>query len=201
MHSHFGLQTQQFLSAPLILDDPKKTFKEQEVTLFIGDFSYKKPSAILAELIKPKSKQQISMHHTNKPVLNDVIYDAFLTNYHTLSNPEIVRVTPGQTVRLRIIAGSSMSNFFIKTGELDGQAIAVDGHVFEVTEINGKKLTDGAMRDTVFVLPHSIVKIQFDADNPGNWIMHCHMIYHMARGMISLVNYENTDLPKWMHFQ
>jgi FtsP/CotA-like multicopper oxidase with cupredoxin domain len=272
--------------------------------------------------------------------LNDVTYDAFLTNYRTLKNPEIIEVNPGETVRLRLIAGSAMTNFLINTGQLQAKSIAVDGqrinpfwakqfqlavgqrmdvlftipkgqgsypilaqgegtsmqtglilvtnkahiklpsekanlmagalnydqefklhasyplavktpgqslivnlegdmmpyswsinnqawphikplrviknnriemvfvnhtsmahpmhlhgHVFAVTEIDGKPLKNGAMRDTVLVLPHSTVKVQFDSDNPGNWMMHCHMLYHQESGMMTLVSYEGVKEP------
>ena len=276
----------------------------------------------------------------SKPDLTDVEYDAFLTNYRTLKNPEIVSVKPGEVIRLRLIAGSAMTNFFINTGNLLGRAIAVDGqnikpieahqfqlavgqrmdvlvkipigehaypilaqgegtqlqtglilatpkakivpqkektdavagalnyeqefilqgdlplkpkspgqrlivnlegdmmkytwninnqswpkikplhvsenkrvemvfinhtsmahpmhlhgHVFEVTEIDGKPLKQGAMRDTVLVLPNSTVKVQFDADNPGNWMMHCHMLYHQENGMMTIINYDGVKMP------
>ena len=68
------------------------------------------------------------MKMSKKPDLNDVKYDAYLTNYKTLKNPEIVPVTPGQTVRLRVINGSGSSNFFVKTGSLKAEAIATDGN-------------------------------------------------------------------------
>jgi hypothetical protein len=69
------------------------------------------------------------------------------------------------------------------------------GHVFEVTEIDGKLLKNGAMRDTLLVLPHSIVKVQFDSDNPGNWMMHCHILYHQESGMMTLVTYDGVKPP------
>lgn len=144
MHSHFGLQEQQFLSAPLILSDPKSTTKEKDVTLFIGDFSYRKPEVILADLKNAQVSSPMKMHHMDhmnkaeitKPDLNDVDYDAFLINYRSLQDPQIVRVKPGELVRLRVIAGSSMSNYFIKTGMLRGMAIAVDGN--DIKPIEGK---------------------------------------------------------------
>ena len=40
------------------------------------------------------------------------------------------------------------------------------GHVFEVTEIDGQKIS-GAKRDTILVPPKSTIKIVFEADNPG----------------------------------
>jgi FtsP/CotA-like multicopper oxidase with cupredoxin domain len=33
------------------------------------------------------------------------------------------------------------------------------------------------------------VRIAFDADNPGRWLLHCHNQYHMAAGMMTEVVY------------
>src|SRR5262249_101134 len=59
--------------------------------------------------------------------LNDVRYDALLANRRPPSDPEVVRVLPGRTVRLRIINGASGTNVLIRTGALSAVAIAVDG--------------------------------------------------------------------------
>ena len=63
------------------------------------------------------------------------------------------------------------------------------GHVFEVTKINGRPVRDGAMHDTVLVLPHTSLSVQFDSNNPGNWMLHCHMLYHQESGMMTIINY------------
>jgi FtsP/CotA-like multicopper oxidase with cupredoxin domain len=62
------------------------------------------------------------------------------------------------------------------------------GHVFQVTAINDTPF-QGALRDTILVLPNSSVTIQFDADNPGTWPLHCHFLYHAEAGMFSVVRY------------
>jgi FtsP/CotA-like multicopper oxidase with cupredoxin domain len=59
--------------------------------------------------------------------------DAFLANFRTLADPEIVKVEPGGRVLLRIINTSSMSAFHVGLGALDGDLIAVDG--FEVEPV------------------------------------------------------------------
>ena len=64
------------------------------------------------------------------------------------------------------------------------------GHQFQVTNINGVDIP-GAVRDTVLIPPMSMVTIAFDADNPGNWPLHCHHLYHMATGMMAHVAYED----------
>ncbi len=40
------------------------------------------------------------------------------------------------------------------------------------------------------MLPNQIVAIDFDADNPGQWLTHCHLAYHEAVGMMTVVSYQ-----------
>ena len=68
------------------------------------------------------------------------------------------------------------------------------GHVFQVTAMNGKAM-DGAMRDTVLVLPNSTLSIQFDANNPGVWPFHCHLLYHQEAGMMTVIRYKDFVQP------
>jgi FtsP/CotA-like multicopper oxidase with cupredoxin domain len=62
------------------------------------------------------------------------------------------------------------------------------GHTFQVVEIDGRRFS-GAMRDTVLVTPGARVVVAFDADNPGWWAFHCHLLYHMDAGMFATVRY------------
>ncbi|OGT30760.1 MAG: hypothetical protein A3E87_07340 [Gammaproteobacteria bacterium RIFCSPHIGHO2_12_FULL_35_23] len=351
MHGHFQLQEQQLLAAPLIIQSPADSKQGyQDVVMMLEDFTFKNPAAILANLkcesvlsgssslTNTVMPMAMSSHHRD---LNDVKYDAFLTNGQTLQQPDVIKVQAGKTVRLRIINGSASSNFFINLGTLTGQAVAVDGHdivpiskkqfqlsmgqrldilvaipsqggaypilaqgegttmqtglilatnqatipqlsettntmagafnysdelqyraihplpnkpvirvlavdlegnmqnylwtinykawpyyqplivkkgervelvftnstdmehpmhlhghVFEVTEINGKEIR-GAFRDTVDVMPHSTVKVQFDANNPGVWLLHCHNLYHAAAGMATVLEYSGYQAPTY----
>ncbi len=43
--------------------------------------------------------------------------------------------------------------------------------------------TDGPWRDTLLIEPQETRKIGFVADNPGKWMIHCHMLEHQAGGM------------------
>ena len=56
------------------------------------------------------------------------------------------------------------------------------GHTFQLDN-------DGARKDTVIVRPGQIVSFEFDADNPGQWLTHCHNAYHAARGMMGVFSY------------
>jgi FtsP/CotA-like multicopper oxidase with cupredoxin domain len=62
------------------------------------------------------------------------------------------------------------------------------GHRFQVVEIGGMRFS-GAVRDTVRVPPAQRVVVEFDANNPGWWAFHCHMLYHMEAGMFQTFRY------------
>jgi FtsP/CotA-like multicopper oxidase with cupredoxin domain len=70
------------------------------------------------------------------------------------------------------------------------------GHDVQVTEIDGTKV-QGALRDTVMVPPKSTIKVIFDANNPGVWAFHCHILYHLAVGMFTVLKYDGADTQFW----
>ena len=70
--------------------------------------------------------------------------------------------------------------------------IHLHGHVFQVVAIDGQPI-QGAVRDTVLVMPMGRVRIAFDADNPGRWPLHCHNLYHMVTGMMTELRYQGTS--------
>ncbi len=85
--------------------------------------------------------------------LNDVSYDAYLTNDRTLDDPEIVRVERGQRVRLRIINAASATNFMIDLGPLSGSLTDVDGR--PIVPVVGSRfpLAIAQRADVRFTLP------------------------------------------------
>lgn len=132
MHSHQGLQEAYLLAAPLIVHDAEdQTVDEQQIVVMFSDFSFTKPKEILAQLHSGGGKKPMDMAAMKsgaaKPDANDVNYDAYLANDRTLADPEVVRVEKSGQVRLRIINGSSGTNFFVDLGALNGELIATDG--------------------------------------------------------------------------
>ncbi|MER0243827.1 multicopper oxidase family protein [Streptomyces sp. HSW2009] len=47
----------------------------------------------------------------------------------------------------------------------------------------------GARKDTAIVLPGRRLDVDFDADNPGLWMLHCHNVYHAESGMMTVLGY------------
>jgi FtsP/CotA-like multicopper oxidase with cupredoxin domain len=62
------------------------------------------------------------------------------------------------------------------------------GHFLEIVDAASGRPT-GLVKDTVLVEPMGQVHVDFMADNPGRWLMHCHHAYHMEAGMARLVEY------------
>jgi FtsP/CotA-like multicopper oxidase with cupredoxin domain len=60
------------------------------------------------------------------------------------------------------------------------------GHLFRVVSRNGAAPRHEEWRDTLLMEPEERVEIAFRADNPGDWMIHCHILEHQAGGMMGL---------------
>ncbi|MEV1066243.1 multicopper oxidase family protein [Streptomyces sp. NPDC050263] len=85
------------------------------------------------------------------------------------ANPLLVE--EGQRVRLDFVNSSDMWH-----------PMHLHGHTYQVG-------STGPRKDTTLVLPKKKVSVVFDADNPGQWMLHCHNAYHGEAGMMALVAY------------
>ena len=64
--------------------------------------------------------------------------------------------------------------------------IHLHGHSFRVISRNGQPTRHREWQDTVLVSPREKVEIAFVADNPGDWMFHCHILEHQAGGMMAV---------------
>ena len=164
MHAHTS-QEQQLLAAPLIVTDPAEDgTDEQPVVVLFHDFSFKTPEELLAGLTGSAGStaatysmsghsmsgmdmsgmnmadgdQETSMKSMNMLMdVNDIEYDAYLANDRSLDDPQVFPVERNGTVRLRLINGATATAFWIETGLIDGEAIAVDGN--PVAAVRGRR--------------------------------------------------------------
>lgn len=65
--------------------------------------------------------------------------------------------------------------------------IHLHGHAFRVLSRNAVPTRRREWRDTVLMAPRERVEIGFVADNPGDWMLHCHILEHQAAGMMGVV--------------
>jgi len=83
------------------------------------------------------------------------------TPFHSFEN--------GQTARIRLVNETRFAHGIHLHGH----------HFFEV----GSDDSLGAFRDTTLVEPGETRDIVCVFDNPGKWLLHCHMLGHQAAGM------------------
>ena len=65
--------------------------------------------------------------------------------------------------------------------------IHLHGHSFRVLSRNGQPTTHREWQDTVLMAPRERIEIAFVADNPGDWMYHCHILEHQAGGMMGVI--------------
>ena len=62
------------------------------------------------------------------------------------------------------------------------------GHFFRVLNQYGDY---SPLKHTVDVPPHGSRTIEFYANEPGEWMLHCHNLYHMKSGMARVISYRS----------
>ena len=94
-------------------------------------------------------------------------------------NPEPIRFERNERVRVTMINHSMMTH-----------PMHIHGHFFEV--VNGHA-GNHPLKHTVNVLPGGKVSFDMTADAPGDWAFHCHLLYHLAAGMMRVVTVRPLD--------
>jgi len=61
------------------------------------------------------------------------------------------------------------------------------GHSFRLLSRNGQPVPGQPWLDTVLLEADDWVEVAFVADNPGDWLFHCHVLEHMQAGMSAVV--------------
>ncbi|MCX4701289.1 multicopper oxidase family protein [Streptomyces sp. NBC_01373] len=87
----------------------------------------------------------------------------------TEANP--ILIEEGQRVRLDFVNDTDMWH-----------PMHLHGHTYQLG-------ASGPRKDTSIVLPRKKLSVFFDADNPGQWMLHCHNAYHGEAGMMANVAY------------
>ncbi|MCW5702856.1 MAG: multicopper oxidase family protein [Bradyrhizobium sp.] len=65
--------------------------------------------------------------------------------------------------------------------------IHLHGHSFRVVSRNGAPTRHREWLDTVLLHRGERAEIAFVADNPGDWMFHCHILEHQAAGMMGVI--------------
>ena len=105
-------------------------------------------------------------------------------NWHTINGKSGPYTTPlvckhGERVRIRLMNFAPMQH----------HPIHLHGHTFWVTGHEGARIPKSAWvpRNNELVGVAQASDFEFVANNPGDWIFHCHMVHHMMNHMVKHV--------------
>ena len=84
----------------------------------------------------------------------------------------------GDVVKIRIINDANSMHPMQHPMHMHGQR-------FLVLDVNGVRNTNLVYKDTVLVQKGQTVDVLVAMDNPGNWVIHCHIPEHMEAAMMT----------------
>lgn len=98
-------------------------------------------------------------------------------NGKTMPEDGVIRIKRGEVLRLELINDTMMHH-----------PLHLHGHFFRV--IDDRELADAPLKHTVDLPPMGKRTIEFEANEGGDWLFHCHLLYHMHMGMARVFSYE-----------
>ena len=107
----------------------------------------------------------------------DMIRYVWTLNGKTFTEADLVNIRRGERVQFHFINETMMHH-----------PMHLHGHFFRVLTQAGNL---SPLKHTVDVPPMTSRTIEFAADEPGDWMMHCHMLYHLEVGMARVIHYED----------
>lgn len=112
--------------------------------------------------------------------------DYFLMNGKMNDEIPPMIVKEGDLVRVRLINAGNVAHPF-----------HIHGHTFKIVATDGNPVPPDAQlsKDTVLVAPGERYDIEFEANHPGVWMVHCHIENHAENGMMTLLEYEGSVPP------
>ncbi|WP_035019855.1 multicopper oxidase family protein [Anoxybacillus flavithermus] len=106
----------------------------------------------------------------------------FTINGKTYPNTAPINVKKGDIVKVKLVNSSPM----------DVHPMHLHGHFFQILSKNGKPVTGSPLiKDSLNINPGEEYVVAFQADNPGNWMFHCHDLHHASAGMVTELKYKD----------
>jgi FtsP/CotA-like multicopper oxidase with cupredoxin domain len=105
-------------------------------------------------------------------------------NWFTLNGRSAPYTTP-----LLVRLGSRVRIRFVNMSAIDHHPMHLHGHTFWVTGTEGGRIPETAWMpgNNVLVGVAQAREVEFIANNPGDWVLHCHMFHHMMNHMTVMV--------------
>lgn len=135
--------------------------------------------------LRPTTLPKEAKIHDLKLVLGgDMARYIWHINGKAISEDRLIYINKGEIVR-----------FTFQNDTMMHHPMHLHGHFFRVLNESDDK---SPLKHTVDVPPHGTRIIEFYANEPGQWMLHCHNLYHMKAGMARVVRYNDFKLPPEM---
>ncbi|NEW08610.1 multicopper oxidase family protein [Paenibacillus sp. SYP-B3998] len=129
--------------------------------------------------LNQKYDLEYTMDFNTKEQKGEAVYTI---NDKLYPNTEMLKVNKGDLVKVK----------FVNNSKSDDHPMHLHGHFFQVLSKNGKPLEGSPIiKDTLNVKPGEEYEVAFEADNPGDWMFHCHDLHHASAGMVTHLLYNN----------
>lgn len=102
--------------------------------------------------------------------INDVIGNS-------LKMEPLIKTTRGTSIRLKLRNQTAFPH-----------PMHLHGHHMKLLSINEQVLSEPRWVDSPLVMPDQAMELAFVADNPGQWLFHCHALEHHAAGLGTVVD-------------
>ena len=204
-HSHFNDMEQESV-AGMIVVEPQTSGREPhyavDVPLMVTSVDWEPARQVAAQAILANSMLMPSMAVNPKadpnPGMGDAMERMDMTEYWCFNGKTFpatapIRVKQGDLVRVRFANMSHMTH-----------PMHLHGHWFRWIAQDGVPVAHPYAMNTIPVDPGRTIEIDFIANNPGVWPLHCHIVSHMVdnrdlmSGLVAVVQYEGFSLPEMM---
>jgi len=123
-------------------------------------------------------RRKITLHLTGD--MNRYIWSF---NGKTIAQEPYIMIKKGEVIELELINDTMMHH-----------PIHLHGHFFRLLMGQGAR---SPLKHTVDVPPMTSRTVEFEANEDKDWMLHCHILYHMMSGMARVFRYEDSavDTP------
>lgn len=178
-HSHTDPATQipmGLYGAFIVEPNPATKIYDREQTLIVTEWDLELTPGVAAgvEPVGPRDSLLRGGEHGA---------DLFLINGKMHGGIPPIGIAEGETILIRLINAGARPH-----------PIHIHGHNFRVVATDGNPVSPVAqmIKDTVLIGPAERLDLELFADNPGVWMVHCHIEHHMANGMMTTLWYDGS---------
>ncbi len=204
-HAHYHEMEQSSIVGAIIVhpqDPTREPRYDLDVPLVVTSFGWEPARSVEAKAVLADAMMMTDMapdpKADPKPGMGDPMERMDMVSYWGFNGKTFPATTPikvrsGALVRVRFANVTNMTH-----------PMHLHGHWFRWIAQDGVPLAQPQAMNTIPVDPGRTIDIDFIANNPGVWPLHCHIVSHMVdnhdlmSGIVTVVQYEGFRLPAMM---